>query len=241
MYLKFAIPRVLFTCPYSEQIVMTYYGGREISDEDLERALLVGMSPHERRKFEKKRGYAFRYLTSGIDLNDEKQNNIGGKEPVSIKNPLNGASFNSVYTNTNDSDKKEDYLDILGVDDIGVINTQPSSTNTVSTSAIDDMKLDLKIVPGISCTSLSKDGDISGNGDLSHEMTGSADGDISLKHEKLSLLGHGPHGKQVVAYLLKEYGEDGISEFCQRWRQVFVEALHPHFLPAGWDVMHRYS
>lgn len=62
------------------------------------------------------------------------------------------------------------------------------------------------------------------------------------KHNsKLSLLGHGPHGKQVVDHLLKEYGEDGIREFCQRWRQVFVDALKPRFLPAGWDVKHRYA
>lgn len=57
---------------------------------------------------------------------------------------------------------------------------------------------------------------------------------------KLSLLGHGPHGKQVVDHILKEHGDDGISQFCQRWRQVFVEAVHPRFLPTGWDVMHRY-
>lgn len=58
---------------------------------------------------------------------------------------------------------------------------------------------------------------------------------------KLSLLGHGPHGKQVVDHLLAEYGEDGIRQFCQRWRQVFVAAIQPRFLPAGWDVNHRYT
>ena len=58
--------------------------------------------------------------------------------------------------------------------------------------------------------------------------------------KRLSLLGHGPHGKQVVEYLLEEYGDDGILQFCQRWRQVFVEAVNPRFLPSGWDIMHRY-
>lgn len=58
---------------------------------------------------------------------------------------------------------------------------------------------------------------------------------------KLSLLGHGPHGKQVVDHLLREYGEEGIRQFCQRWRQVFVAATKPRFLPAGWDVNHRYT
>ncbi|KAL9145069.1 hypothetical protein ABFS82_13G015000 [Erythranthe guttata] len=174
------------------QIVRAYYGGREISDADLEKALLVGMSPHERRKFEKKRGYAFKHMTRSINSNDMKQNDMI------------------------ETDQKQDYVDILSVDEAGV-STQPLSTNigddtASSTADIDDATTsDLKIENG---------------------------GDVSLKHEKLSLLGHGPHGKQVVAYLLKEYGENGISDFCQRWRQVFVQALHPRFLPGGWDVMH---
>ncbi|GJX86419.1 hypothetical protein Tco_0337193 [Tanacetum coccineum] len=59
---------------------------------------------------------------------------------------------------------------------------------------------------------------------------------IATCSSKLSLRGHGPHGKQVVDYLLKEHREDGIQEFCQRWRQVFVEAINPQFLPASWEV-----
>ncbi|GKB74277.1 hypothetical protein Tco_0935689 [Tanacetum coccineum] len=63
---------------------------------------------------------------------------------------------------------------------------------------------------------------------------------IATCSSKLSLLGHGPHGKQVIDYLPEgETGEDGIHEFCQRWRQVFVEAINPRFLSAGWDVTHR--
>lgn len=62
---------------------------------------------------------------------------------------------------------------------------------------------------------------------------------LHQQNSKLSLLGHGPHGKQVVEYLLKEYGEDGVRDFCQRWRKVFVDALHPRHLPGGWDVTHR--
>ncbi|KAJ4891472.1 Uncharacterized protein Rs2_31220 [Raphanus sativus] len=37
------------------------------------------------------------------------------------------------------------------------------------------------------------------------------------QNSKLPLLGHGPHGKQVVEYLLREHGEDGARDFCQRW------------------------
>lgn len=59
------------------------------------------------------------------------------------------------------------------------------------------------------------------------------------ENSKLSLLGHGPHGKQVVEYLLREHGEDGVRDFCQRWRQVFVDTVHPRHLPGGWNVSHR--
>uniref|UniRef100_M4CN05 Uncharacterized protein n=1 Tax=Brassica campestris TaxID=3711 RepID=M4CN05_BRACM len=58
------------------------------------------------------------------------------------------------------------------------------------------------------------------------------------ENSKLSLLGHGPHGKQVVEYLLREHGEDGVRDFCQRWRQVFVDTVHPRHLPGGWNVSH---
>ncbi|XP_011100270.1 protein RRP6-like 3 isoform X2 [Sesamum indicum] len=213
------------------QIVMTYYGGREISEEDLERALIVGMTPHEKRKFEKKRGFAFKHLTGGINLNDGKENNIGSKGTPSLQTALKGGSMDANMTLMN----REQDVDTLMIEDRGG-STQPSSLNdggniVESTIDTDDVMSDLKIV---------EDDHISGNGILSNETTCSMHvGDVPLKHEsKLSLLGHGPHGKQVVAHLLKEYGEDGIREFCQRWRQVFVEALHPRFLPAGWDVMH---
>ncbi|KAL6554137.1 hypothetical protein OROMI_019810 [Orobanche minor] len=175
------------------QIVSTYYGGREISDEDLERALLVGMTPHERRRFEKKRGYAFKHFSRDIiNLDNAKESNVSSPEEC----------VDSLHTNITETDQKRDYVDSLMVEHAEV-STQPSSLRYVTTSPMDDR-------------------------------------DVSLKHEsKLSLLGHGPHGKQVVMYLLKEYGEDGVREFCQRWRQVFVEALQPRFLPGGWDVMHR--
>ncbi|KAG8387041.1 hypothetical protein BUALT_Bualt03G0211800 [Buddleja alternifolia] len=193
------------------QIVMKYYGGREITNEDLERALLVGMTPHEKRRFEKKRGFTFKHLTKGINLNNEGENNSGGKANVPIQNASTDETEDSFYTIMTETDQKQDHDDT------------------------DGMTSDIKTNPEID--------DISGNGKISNGTNSPAYvRDISLKHEsKLSLLGHGPHGKQVVEYLLKEYGEEGVREFCQRWRQVFVEALHPRFLPAGWDVMHRYA
>lgn len=56
------------------QTVMRYYGRREISEEDLERALLVGMSPHERRRLQKKRGIALKHSAQSIFPNAEHQN-----------------------------------------------------------------------------------------------------------------------------------------------------------------------
>eukprot|EP01018_Ginkgo_biloba_P009240 Gb_31916 [translate_table: standard] len=60
----------------------------------------------------------------------------------------------------------------------------------------------------------------------------------SQRVQKISLLGHGPHGKKVVEKLLEEEGEDGIRQFSQQWRLIFVEAVNPRFLPSGWDIQH---
>nr|POE96861.1 isoform 2 of protein rrp6-like 3 [Quercus suber] len=163
------------------QIVMSYYGGREISEVDLEKALLVGMSPHERRRLEKKKGLSFKPSAVSILPNEEQENN-------------NGSTETSGFVETSQGLMKKSVLLLKRIN--------PSN----------------RIV------------------DLYHtEYDGTAQ---PKHHPKLSLLGHGPHGKQVVDHLLKEYGEDGIRQFSQRWRQVFVEAVHPRFLPAGWDVMH---
>jgi cation-transporting P-type ATPase D len=40
--------------------VKSYYGGRDVTPEDLEMALLVGMSPNERRRHSKKNGFSYR-------------------------------------------------------------------------------------------------------------------------------------------------------------------------------------
>ncbi|RAL41830.1 hypothetical protein DM860_009012 [Cuscuta australis] len=49
-------------------------------------------------------------------------------------------------------------------------------------------------------------------------------------------MGHGAHGKQVVEFILKENGDEGIRGFVQRWREDFVEAIHPRFLLARWNT-----
>ncbi|KZV17723.1 hypothetical protein F511_01532, partial [Dorcoceras hygrometricum] len=225
------------------QIIMMYYGRREISEEDLERALIVGMSPHERRKFGKKKGFTFKHLGKYEYLNDEEENNTGRKINM-FQNASGDEISDSLGSSTGVTDQKQYYEDILMVKDTGVTK-QPSSSchgghNTIVFANSNYMNSNAKNVPGAILTSDSNCNDISGNGSLSKEMTSAGQvGESSLKQEsKLSLLGHGPHGKQIVEYLLREHGADGINQFCQRWRQIFVEALHPRFLPAGWDVMH---
>ncbi|XP_073148987.1 protein RRP6-like 3 [Henckelia pumila] len=221
------------------QIITKYYGRRETSEEDLERALMVGMSPHERRKFGKKKGFTFKHLRINEYLNDEEENNIDSKTNISFQNASTDEISDSLDSNTGETDQKQYYEDILMVKDTGV-TTEPSSSciggnNTVFSANSSYMNSAVKNIPGSELASDPNYNNIFGNSSISAGQVR----DSSLKHEsKLSLLGHGPHGKQVVEYLLKEYGADGINQFCQRWRQVFVEALHPRFLPAGWDVMH---
>ncbi|KAL3509763.1 hypothetical protein ACH5RR_029164 [Cinchona calisaya] len=188
------------------QIVMNYYGGREISDEDLEKALLVGMSPHERKRLQKKRGLALRHTSSEI---------------------LVGSHTNREET----CSKQDNGQNLMGMSD-EVSSADGKEVDSDSTKA-----------PNVNCRTVSDSDVVSESGNPLNGATNLVcsryDENVSSKHDsKYSLLGHGPHGKLVVDHLLKEYGEDGIREFCQRWRQFFVEALHPRFLPTGWDVKH---
>ncbi|KAI3775788.1 hypothetical protein L1987_45542 [Smallanthus sonchifolius] len=48
---------------------------------------------------------------------------------------------------------------------------------------------------------------------------------------KLALLGHGQ--QQLVDYLLKNHGEKGIHEFCQRWRQATLGSLNRDEIAKG--------
>ncbi|KAF5458342.1 hypothetical protein F2P56_022377, partial [Juglans regia] len=223
------------------QIVMRYYGGREITGADLEAALLVGMSPHERRRLKKKKGISFKHSAGSILPN--MQNNVGCTETSSIVDASEVGILNSSDStkaeacNGQQEFRKAD--DDVGDSTIGA----DSGVDEVNYTFKDSLKSDTH---GAS----NRKGDCIGNSDDNYESRGPSNGTVELNHKKydgtaqskhnskLSLLGHGPHGKQVVNHLLKEYGEDGVRQFCQRWRQVFVEALQPRFLPAGWDVMH---
>ncbi|XP_010413998.1 PREDICTED: protein RRP6-like 3 isoform X1 [Camelina sativa] len=169
------------------QIVKMYYGGRDISEDDLERALLIGLSPHERRRRERKQGVSLKHSAEVARLdkqeNGKKDENNDGEGPA-------------------DSEK--------------IMN--------VERSTVADDSGDGGTSEGDGAAELN---DAQCNGNTLHQQ-----------NSKLSLLGHGPHGKQIVEYLLREYGEDGVRDFCQRWRKVFVDAVHPRHLPGGWNVSH---
>ncbi|CAH9089271.1 unnamed protein product [Cuscuta europaea] len=84
---------------------------------------------------------------------------------------------------------------------------------------------------------------VSENGNISTESDLVVQSDESVSSEQLkeSMWGHGPHGKRVVESILKEHGDEGIREFIQRWRESFVEAIHPRFLPARWNSKHMFD
>ncbi|KAG7983441.1 hypothetical protein I3843_04G106500 [Carya illinoinensis] len=181
------------------QIVMRYYGGREITGADLEAALLVGMSPHERRRLEKKKRISFKDSARSILPN--MQNNMGSTETSSI----------------------------VDASEVGILNSSDSTKAEACNGQREFRKADAD----------GGDSTIGADSGVDEEVNYAfKDGVKSDTHGASDIKGHGPHGKQVVNHLLKEYGEDGVHQFCQRWRQVFVEALQPRFLPAGWDVMH---
>lgn len=206
---------------------MKYYGGREISEADLESALLVGMSPHERKRFEKKRGYAFKHWSGHHNVGDHRGDS---KATVSNLNTSKGGPSDSFCTSMLETDQGN--VDFLALENKK--NAEISCSEIEHQSAALDAEC--KDLPDTTIASGTESQDSPGDTSLTNGR------DILMKHSsKMSLLGHGPHGQQVVEFLLNEHGEDGVREFCQRWRQVFVEALHPRFLPGGWDVMHRYA
>ncbi|ESW04538.1 hypothetical protein PHAVU_011G103500 [Phaseolus vulgaris] len=218
------------------EIIKRYYGGRDISDEDLERALQVGMTPHERRRFEKKRGFSFKHSTGNTTLL-EQNNHIGCSPTMSNVDDL---KVDGSYTDEVDTElfmRKDDFRNSTSASDITVNGPGSATLNknaiTVETA---DCNEGVDSAVNVDNSSLSR----RETNELS-DLSCSPNDEKSMHTEhnsKLSLLGHGPHGKQVVEHLLREYGEDGIRDFCQRWRQVFVDAVKPRFLPVGWDVKH---
>lgn len=217
-------------CEELRQTVMKYYGGREITEEDLEKALLVGMSPHERKRLERKKGMSLKHSKGAGFPNKEQESNARSMGTSPIDNALKVDGEGGLNTTKGEACGKQENGNDLEI----TMEVLASDSNNLSSdrSETSEMK-DMCVMDTDNCESRSQS---EGTLDLFYPKS---NGNASPKHNpKLSLLGHGPHGKEVVDHLLKEYGEDGIRQFCQRWRQTFVEAIHPRFLPAGWDVMH---
>ncbi|KAM0838111.1 hypothetical protein ACQ4PT_061188 [Festuca glaucescens] len=217
-------------CEELMQIVKSYYGGRDVTPEDLERALLVGMSPHELRRLEKKKGHPQSFTA-------QTQNIIRNSSNKTILEDIGHDLENSHALPEQDSDDGQQDTDGIGCDgqpeDLSV--SQGSASLLVS---MDDSTSDPKTETlGTDGMQLSSNG-THGNGHLDEDST-STDSSISKHAEKkISLLGHGHHGKQVVELLLAKGGEEAVNQFCQRWRHVFVEAVHPRYLPSGWNINH---
>ncbi|XP_062106106.1 protein RRP6-like 3 isoform X2 [Humulus lupulus] len=221
------------------EIVMKYYGGREISLEDLEKALLVGMNPYERRRLNKKKGFSFNHAKDS-SLTDIEQENSSS----SLTTPTIPDATAVNVSNVPDTKEESDFSMVKDVDihhnssysDLGTDGNSPAIVEKSSNSNA------YRTSDASNVSSVKDDGDCVNKSTSSGKVddcSTRSDGIVRSKHNsKLSLLGHGPHGKQVVDYILENEGDEGIGQFCQKWRQVFVEAVHPRFLPAGWDIMH---
>lgn len=225
-------------CEELMQIVKSYYGGRDVTSEDLEMALLVGMNPNERRRLEKKKGYphSFRAQTENIirkssnkaileDMGDDSKNRHTLSEQVSEdgnrssgQQDADGTGCNSQAEDLTVSQRSaslsvsmDDSTCDPNTEKLGSDGMQRSSSGTQANGHLDD--------------------DPASSDNSSQAISKNAD-------KKISLLGHGHHGKQVVELLLANGGEEAVHQFCQRWRHVFVEAVHPRYLPSGWNIKH---
>lgn len=210
------------------QVVMKYFGGRDVSKADLEKALLVGMSPYERKKLQKKKGISLQRISEAIIPDKSKESmadNTNNCEQTLEK--VESCQEKNHPTTQMDTGEKGS--------NVGISEGAPitkSAGRDFDESCLTE-KENLHALDTDEDLESKKPSDGNSNPNYSY----GTDAPPNHNH-KLSLLGHGPHGKQVVDHLLKEFGEDGVREFCQRWRQVFVEAVHPRFLPGGWDVKH---
>ncbi|URE06580.1 HRDC domain [Musa troglodytarum] len=218
-------------------IVKTYFGRQEISAEDLEAVLLVGMSPHERRLFEKKRGLSFRHNEQNIIYKNDTSSVAQTAEDNDKKNGIMYVAEGSSEYKFKDTDSGWRSLSnssTIDTSSASLLNHNASVANSIQ---ILDRVQELEQV-NVSKMNEGNKNENPSDGARRNLITSMSEVASSVTTKKVSLLGHGPHGKQVVEHLLCKYGDDGIQQFCQRWRKVFVDAIHPRFLPYGWDTMH---
>jgi cation-transporting P-type ATPase D len=209
-----------------------------VTPEDLEMALLVGMSPHERRRLEKKKGYLFKAQAQNI-ITKSSSNNISensghvseNSHALSEQFPEDGAESNGQqeFDETESRNHLEDLTLSQGSSSLPVSMEDTTFGHDTAT-----FETDTKQQASGTC--------IPANGHLHRDPSIGDNSNQAISknaEKKISLLGHGHHGKQVVELLLSNGGEEAINQFCQRWRQVFVEAVHPRYLPSGWNINHR--
>lgn len=213
------------------QVLRTYYGGRDITPEDLKAALIVGMGPREHRRLMKKRFLRQQRSSKNEDLNITDAKTVSSGQCCSqtsngdiaqiIMDPKTCIT-NQVEDETPLPPSEVDQAGKSEADQVGKSKADQAEQN----SALDD----------------DQNADVSGSDEDTKLSTVAVE--PARKHSrrsitKESLLGHGPHGKQVVDMIIEKEGDEGIRHFCQLWRAVFVDALQPAFLPPGWDVTHR--
>lgn len=223
-------------CEELMQTVKSYYGGRDVTPEDLEMALLVGMSPQERRRLEKKKGYphSFRAQTENIV---RKSSNKAILEDMAHDSENRHALSEQVSEDGNGSSGQQD------ADGTGC-NIQAEELTVIQSASlsasIDDSTCDPN-TEKLGSDGMQRPSGTQENGHLDEDPASSDNSSQTISKnadKKISLLGHGHHGKQVVELLLTNGGEEAVHQFCQRWRHVFVEAVHPRYLPSGWNIKH---
>uniref|UniRef100_A0A0A9H1B5 Uncharacterized protein n=1 Tax=Arundo donax TaxID=35708 RepID=A0A0A9H1B5_ARUDO len=224
-------------CEELMQIVKSYYGGRDVTSEDLEMALLVGMSPHERRRLEKKKGYSFRTQAQNIIRKSSNNTILENSGHATENSHALSEKFPEQSIESNGQQEFDETESQNQVED----STQSQGSSTLLVS-MEDSTCDHNMVALKTYTKLQESGACTpANDHLDRDpcIFDNSNQSISKNAEKkISLLGHGHHGKQVVELLLSNGGEEAVNQFCQRWRQVFVEAVHPRYLPSGWNIKH---
>ncbi|KAF0908796.1 hypothetical protein E2562_028598 [Oryza meyeriana var. granulata] len=236
-------------CEELMQIVKSYYGGRGVTPEDLEMALLVGMSPHERRRLSKKIFFSYRSQAQNVIRKSNINNIVENNE----HDPENGYALPEQFSKDGaESNSQPDIDESNSQLDVDDTISQPDSR---SNNHLHDPNLSqestsypLSMEDSMSVSNMETEtmhqaniGGNPANGDLDRDPCSSDNSNQAIPQngdKKISLLGHGHHGKQVVELLLNNGGEEAINQFCQRWRQAFVESVHPRYLPSGWNIKH---
>ena len=128
-------------------------------------------------------------------------------------------------------------MDLRSFDKADTEMTALPASNDEKETLDEDLSIENEIITMAEDT---KEGSVAGPETFVEQHLGSIFS-VESRSQRISLLGHGPHGKKVVEMILQEEGEYGIARFCQRWRAVFVESLKPTHLPHGWDILHRFG